>query len=106
MIFMRKKGRKPEDIKDIVKNVIKKLETKVHGTKEEILRTWARAAGSKATQHSRPVAIRQKVLTIEVDSSTWLYALNLKKKSILEDMRKVLGRDKIEDIRFKMGEIT
>jgi hypothetical protein len=32
--------------------------------------------------------------------------LNLKKKNILNGMRVALGETKIEDIRFRMGEIN
>ena len=100
-----KKGKKPEDIGHIISQVIKKLDTKTHGQREEIVQAWQNAIEPKAISHTRPVAIKKNILTIEVDSSTWLYFLSLKKKNILESMKKALGKGKIEDIRFRMGEI-
>jgi predicted nucleic acid-binding Zn ribbon protein len=102
----RKRSKKPEDIGDIVNQVIKKLDIKTHGEREEIVAAWDKAIEPEAKLHAKPVAIKKNILTIEVDSSTWLYMLNLKKKSTLGAMRKILGETKIEDIRFRMGEIS
>lgn len=102
----RKKGDKPEDIGAILKQVIKKLDTKTHGVREELTSAWEKSTAPEAVLHTRPVAIKKKILTIEVDSSTWLYMLSLKKKAALASMKKTLGSDRIEDIKFRMGEIT
>ena len=102
---MRKKGQKPEDIGGIISQVIKKLDAETHGQKEEIRQAWQNAIEPKAISHTKPAAIKKNVLTIEVDSSTWLYILSLKKKNILESMKKTLGKGKVEDIRFRIGEI-
>ncbi len=100
-----KKGHSPEDIGRIINQVLKKLDTKTHGQKEEILEAWRRAIAPEALSHTKPVAIKKSILTIEVDSSTWLYFLSLKKREILGAMKKALVTGKIEDIRFRMGEI-
>ena len=60
----------------------------------------------RAVSHTKPAAIKKNVLTVEVDSSTWIYFLSMKKKGILESMKKTLGKGKIEDIRFRIGEIS
>ena len=70
------------------------------------MRAWQDAIDRDAAMHTKPVAIKKNILTIEVDSSAWLYVLNLKKKSILASMQKQAGKDKIEDIRFRIGEIS
>lgn len=105
-IKMRKKSNKPEDIGGIINQVIKKLDTKTHGAREEIIAAWHKAIEPGAIAHTKPVAIKKNILTIEVDSSTWLYVLSLKKRNILGAMKKTLGDAKIEDIRFRMGEIS
>jgi predicted nucleic acid-binding Zn ribbon protein len=102
----RKKGKKPEDIGDILRQVIKTIDTKTHGAREEIVDAWHKAVEPGAASHTRPVAIKKDVLTIEVDSSAWLYVLSLKKKNILEAMKKNLDNAKIEDIKFRIGEIS
>ncbi|MCX5687727.1 MAG: DUF721 domain-containing protein [Candidatus Omnitrophica bacterium] len=104
--MMKKKGKKPEEIGLIISQLIKKLDTKTHGSIEEIVQAWQNTIEAKAISHTKPVAIKKNILTIEVDSSTWLYFLSLKKKNILESMKKILGKGKIEDIRFRIGEIN
>ena len=105
-IKMQKKRNKPEDIGGIINQVIKKLDTKTHGAREEIVAAWHKAIEPGAIAHTKPAAIKKNILTIEVDSSTWLYMLSLKKKNTLAKMQKTLGKEKIEDIRFRMGGIT
>ncbi len=103
---MRRHVRRPEGIKGILHQVIGKIEKQGPGKKEEIVSAWQNIAGERAASHTRPVSIRRKVLTIEVDSSTWLYALSLKKASMLKGLKEELAQYKIEDIRFRMGNIT
>lgn len=103
---MRRRAKSPDGISNIVTKVIKRIEKQSPGRKEEILKAWQGAAGKKASGHSRPVSLRRKILIIEIDSSTWFYELSLKKKTLLKDIRKELGEEKIENIRFRMGEIT
>lgn len=103
---MRKREQQVEGIKGILNKVIGGIEKQTRGKKEKILSVWQGIVGKDASSHSRPVSIKRDVLTVEVDSSAWLYSLNLKKKSILKDINSRLGEEKIEDIRFRMGEIT
>ena len=84
----RKESAKPEGIGGVINQVIKKLDAKTHGQREEVVRAWQDAIDHDAAVHTKPVAIKKNILTIEVDSSAWLYVLNLKKKSILASMQK------------------
>ena len=104
--MMRKKNTKPEGIGGIINQVIEKLDTKTHGRREEIVAAWHKAIEPEAESHAKPVAIKKNILTVEVDSSTWLYVLSLKKRNLLGAMKKTLGGAGIEDIRFRMGEIS
>ncbi len=101
-----KRRSKAEGIKDVVLKVIRKIEKQDPGKKETISKVWKDTVGEKAARHTRPVGIKRKVLAIEVDSSTWLYDLNLKKRDLVKDLKKKLAKYKIEDIRFRMGDIT
>jgi len=46
---------------------------------------------------------KEGVVSINVDSSSWLYSLNLKKEQLLAALKKESGG--IKDIRFRIGEI-
>jgi predicted nucleic acid-binding Zn ribbon protein len=39
-----------------------------------------------------------------VDNSVWLQELSMKKRNILKGLQRELGKDKISDIQFKIGE--
>lgn len=103
---MRKKTKKPEDISGILIKVLGKIEKQGPGKKERILEAWREAIGEKALLHSRPVGIKRNALIIEVDSSTWLYDLSLKKRNALKHIKGKLEEYKIEDIKFRMGDIS
>lgn len=49
-------------------------------------------------QHIKFCYIKRRVMTINVDSSVWLYALSLRK----QDLSKKLG---VQDIVFRLGDI-
>ena len=100
---MKRRTRQPEGIKDVLKKVINKIEDQGPEKKETIVKAWASIVGDKAAGHSKPTGVQRNVLTIEVDSSSWLYNLNLKKRAIVKDIKSQLKKHKIEDIRFRIG---
>ncbi|MBU0759852.1 MAG: DUF721 domain-containing protein [Candidatus Omnitrophica bacterium] len=102
----RKHTKRPEDIKGIIDKVINRLEKRGPGKKEKILAVWQKVAGSKAASHSRPIGIKRRILTVEADSSTWIYSLSLKKREMLKNLQWELKEEGIKDIRFRMGDIT
>lgn len=91
---------------DVLKKVIKNLGSKGRFTEEEMLRAWAAAVGPEAAKHSRPVSFRRASIFVNVDRSTWLHELTVRKKDILAGLGERLGVRKFKDIRFRIGEIT
>jgi hypothetical protein len=53
----------------------------------------------KELQHIKLCNIKGKVMTLNVDSSAWLYALNFKKR----ELAKSLG---LKEIRLRIGEVS
>ena len=93
-------------IKDVIKTVLVELEAKSDPKQKGIIDMWAGIVGRNFKNHSRPASIRNRVLFVNVDGSSWLYMLTLKRQAILNDMRKAgIACDKIKDIRFKIGKI-
>ncbi len=93
-------------IDSIVKKVIKNLSGKGRVSWEEVSGAWESAAGSKAAGHTRPVAIRKGVLTVNVDGSGWLYELTIKKKELLKKLDGKIRGKTIKGIRFRIGEVS
>lgn len=64
---------------------------------------WDSLLGNMAS-HARAVGIRGGKIHVEVDSSVHLQELTLRKKEILRKLNGYLGRQKIKDVLFKIGE--
>lgn len=58
----------------------------------------------KELAHIKVTNFYKGILYIHVDSSSWLYALTLRKKAFLEELRD--AQPPVRDIRFRIGEIT
>lgn len=95
----------PQAIKDILSTVlegVKGKEPQQPGV--GLLREWRRVLRSKIARHSKPIARKGGCLIVNVDSSSYLYELNLQKEEILNRLKKRLGEEKIDEIQFRIGE--
>ena len=97
--------RREERIDSVIKSIIKKLDRQSNPTIEEIEKIWRKAAGAKALSHTKPASFRKKRLIINVDGSSWLYELTLKKEELLNKLKMQLGEEKIEELQFRIGEL-
>jgi len=91
-----------ETIKDIIPDVIRGLEAKRHAHDEPEL-LLKRVLPKKELGHVKFKYLRKGVLGITVDSSAWIYQLNLQKPELLAKLGK--KSKAIKDIRFYIGEI-
>jgi hypothetical protein len=97
--------RKPERIDSVVKSIIGKLDKSSNPTSEDIDKIWKGIVGGKAFPHTKPASLRKKRLVINVDTSGWLYELTLRKKEFLAELKNRLGKDKIRELQFRIGEV-
>jgi len=90
-----------QTIKDIIPDVIRSLETKKRAQDEpEFL--LKQVLPKKELGHVKFRYLRKGILGITVDSSSWLYQLNLQKPGLLAKLGK--KSQAIQDIRFYIGE--
>ena len=97
--------KKPERIDSVVKSIIQKLDKQSNPTSDDMENIWKKVAGKKAFPHTKPASLRKKRLVINVDGSTWLYELTLRKDELLTGLKKRLGEDKIKELQFRIGEL-
>jgi len=91
-------------VKDIVKNVMQDLEAKKTALSRDDPRALLKKVlTKKELGHIKFNYFRKGVVNVSVDSSTWLYQLNLQKKIVLDKLIKESGA--IKDIRFRIGDI-
>ncbi|MDD2679426.1 MAG: DciA family protein [Candidatus Omnitrophica bacterium] len=93
-----------ERIKDTLQSVMQDLINKRGGENNEEPGAWLRKSlTKKELGHIKFQYFRKGILGITVDSSVWLYSLNLKKEDLLRKLKKCSGQ--VKEVRFSIGEI-
>jgi len=85
-----------ERICSTVDKVLKQLKEKKEHNPEIKLKKYLT---KKELQHIKLCNVKHQVMTLNVDSSAWLYAINLKKQDLI-------GQLGLKDIRLRLGEIN
>ena len=91
-----------ETIKNVLADVLKGLKAK-KSAKEEPEFLLKRVLLKKELSHVQFRYLRKGVLGVTVDSSSWLYQLNLQKPELLVKLGK--KSKAIKDIRFYIGDL-
>lgn len=97
--------KKEKAIGDVLKETLRKLVSPSRPSEEGARILWEAAAGADAAKHSKPVAIKKSELLVNVDSSSWLYELTMRKKKLLKGLEGKFGKKVIKNIRFRIGEL-
>lgn len=90
---------------EILKTVFADLEKRTLSSQEEIESLWRSLVGEAGFRHSRPASVKKNVLTVKVDSSVWMQELAMRKRQLLKGLKRDLGKDRISEIQFRIGEI-
>lgn len=91
-------------LEGVLKDIIKAMGGKGRLSEEEVISAWKGAVGESAAKHSRPASFKKSILIVNVNESSWLYELTLKKKDILKKLEGIPKGKKIKDIRFRIGD--
>jgi predicted nucleic acid-binding Zn ribbon protein len=94
----------PAPISEVLKSVFTQLENRKISSQEEIESLWKSLVGDAGFKHSRPASLKKSVLTVKVDSSTWMQELSMQKRQLLKGLKRDLGKDRISEIQFRIGE--
>lgn len=90
-------------IKDIVQNLMADLATPNRRAGVENPDLWLKKVLTKRElAHIKFNYFKKGVLGLWVDSSSWLYSLNLKKPELIDKLQSISGT--IKDMRFRIGE--
>ncbi len=92
-------------ISDVVSDIMRKLETGRGSQAEALNAGWARAIGQENLRHAKPVELKDGILIVHVDSSSWIHKLSMEKAKILVKMKNEAGEDVIKDIKLRIGEL-
>jgi predicted nucleic acid-binding Zn ribbon protein len=99
----RRRKREPVPVGSAIRRVLDELGHHGSSTSMRIAACWEEAVGSETASHCQPSALRGGVLEVTVDSSVWSQHLQMRREEILEGLRRELGSDAPEDLRFRVG---
>ena len=91
-------------IKDIIPQVIEQLSLRQPDSQMKIHRIWQNIVDERMSTHSALVNFNQGILSVCVDSSSWLFQMNLNKRRILERLQEEMPE--VKNIQFKIGKVT
>jgi len=92
-----------DNIKDIVSVVIDKISAQGPQRYYRLQEYWNEVQPPKAAGHTRFVGLKDDRILIHVDSSAWLYQMNLKKEVYLKQFQ--TQSPGIKGIFFKIGKV-
>ena len=89
----------------VVKDILSAIESANTITEESLLSAWKEAVGEAGFVNSRPLSLKHGVLSVTVKNSSWSQELTLKKRWVIKKLQTVFGKEQINDIRFKTGQL-
>lgn len=95
----------PVVIKDVLDGILNNLVGGKASQAGIIGAVWAEAIGEAGARHAKPMDMREGILIVHVDSSSWLHKLTMEKMRILTQIKNELGESSIKDIKLRIGEI-
>jgi len=91
-----------EQIKDTIQAVFREWQAPdKQGSSQEPAALLKKVLAKKALKHVQLYNFRKGVLSVKVDSASWLYYLNLQKETLLAQLKK--ESTTIKDLRFLLG---
>lgn len=92
-----------QEIKSVLKSVFRDMMKQQKGRDLDGAKAvWRRVVGEAAAAHSQIVYLTKDKIRVNVNSSAWLYQLNLKQDTIRKEFYRAL---KIEDVKLRLGDV-
>jgi predicted nucleic acid-binding Zn ribbon protein len=101
-----KKKTTPEEVGTILERLFTRLKLGGKMKQYQIWDVWDSVVGPHLALQAQPHKIRNMVLWVNVSSSTWMQELEFMKHLIIERLNEHIGEKVINDLRFRIGEIS
>lgn len=95
----------PVHIKSIINNMLSGGGLSLSEEQNKVLDAWGKTVDKKILTHTKLKSLKKDKLVIGVDSSGWLYQLNLEKEKISKKLNQRLKSKMPLKIYFRLGEI-
>ena len=100
---MKKSG--PQSIGDILSSLMARKGFARVQSSANLESAWSDAAGPLMAKYTRVGAIRRNTLEVLVANSTLLQELGFQKQGLLNSLAQLLPDEKIENLRFRVGNL-
>ena len=100
---MREKMGKPAPLGTILQQAMKASRIDVDLDAHRLWQQWEDVVGTTIAQNARPEAIKGKLLLVNVSSAPWMQQLQFLKPELIEKLNENLGKEVVEEIRFRIG---
>jgi predicted nucleic acid-binding Zn ribbon protein len=101
----RKKNKDFMHISDILNKVVKTCRPETDEEMEGIWSLWKDVIGKTIAENAQPEALKGDILLVHVSSSVWMQQLRFLKKDIIDKINAASGKERIKEIKFKIGPI-
>ena len=92
-------------IGDIMAGVLKTCRHDDDGELSKVWNLWDDAVGDTIAKNARPEAFKGRMLLVRVNSSPWMHHLQFLKKDIIKKVNTALGKELVQEIKFKIGPV-
>jgi hypothetical protein len=92
-------------IGDIINRVLKTCRRDCDEELSQVWSLWKSAVGDVIAKNTKPEAFKGKLLLVHVNSPTWMHQLQFLKKDIINKVNQALGKELVQDIKFKIGPV-
>jgi predicted nucleic acid-binding Zn ribbon protein len=93
----------PERVGALVPRVLRDLGLEASARVVYIAERWEQWVGADVARRCRPTALRGDVLELEVESSAWCQALQLRRPELLAALRRELGERAPRELWLRVG---
>lgn len=93
-------------MRGVLDGLIQKWESRTNQKGNALFEAWRVAVDEEVKGHARPVSIKNGIIMVIVENTTWLYKLTLDKRGIIKKFNEnYTGRKKAKDIRYRVGSL-
>jgi predicted nucleic acid-binding Zn ribbon protein len=94
---------RPTRVGDTLERVLRRVDPDHRMKAFRVWTFWNQEVGDSVAKHAQPDGFRAGVLSVRVDSPTWMQELQFMKESIRSRLNQRLGEPLIQDVYFVSG---
>ena len=97
---------KPAHLGTILRQALKASRIDVDLDAYRLWQQWKDVVGPAIAENTRPEAVKEKLLLVNVSSAPWMQQLQFLKSELIEKLNDSLGKEVVGDMRFKIGPVN